>query len=391
MVASTAPRSAPSDPPSARPDNRSGNRPDNRPDNHPDTSARDRRRNQPIEGLRGLSALLVLVYHLYAMAVVGRFFPPVAPHSLFHSIEQLGAFGVTSFFVISGYLITRSLREDGRVGRFLARRALRLYPLFVPLHVLAFALGPWLGDPWMRSLTPSLWGVHFASNLLFLPGVLDLPIAQKNAWSLSWEAAFYLLASLTCLALARRRRGTAPRVAMLSLVALASLALLFRSLDGAYFLIGVACALAPAAWLRAVSLRPAGALGLLVAFVAYRPSPALAIGGTLLAFASLAAERGWLAAALATRPLQRLGQVSYSLYLVHPFVLRPFKMLLARHPEIVAGDAARLIVFGVVGGGLSLVASYLAWRWFEVAIPRRLARAWGIRETEPWTACASPT
>ena len=55
----------------------------------------------------------------------------------------LGVAGVFVFFTISGYLVTGSCEATGSTSRFLAKRALRIYPgLAFCLVLLAFVLGP---------------------------------------------------------------------------------------------------------------------------------------------------------------------------------------------------------------------------------------------------------
>jgi len=70
-----------------------------------------------VDGLRGVSVLLVVLYHAWPDTVPGGFI------------------GVDVFFVISGFLITRLLlseREAGKFsyGGFLLRRIRRLWPSF---------------------------------------------------------------------------------------------------------------------------------------------------------------------------------------------------------------------------------------------------------------------
>ena len=64
-----------------------------------------------LDGLRGIAVLLVIAGHLLIPGFWG------AAHV-----------GVTLFFVLSGYLITSILRENGDLVRFYARRAKRLLP-----------------------------------------------------------------------------------------------------------------------------------------------------------------------------------------------------------------------------------------------------------------------
>src|SRR5580692_10912234 len=63
----------------------------------------------------------------------------VAAHSIHTSVSIstiLGTFGVSVFFVLSGYLITRTMLADEkvhgrlRIGSFYRRRALRIFPAF---------------------------------------------------------------------------------------------------------------------------------------------------------------------------------------------------------------------------------------------------------------------
>src|SRR5438132_14206383 len=59
----------------------------------------------------------------------------------------LGLAGVFVFFAISGFLVTQSFEQTGDALRFLAKRALRIFPgLFVATLVSAFVLGPLVTD-----------------------------------------------------------------------------------------------------------------------------------------------------------------------------------------------------------------------------------------------------
>ena len=105
----------------------------------------------------------------------------------------MGRHGVELFFTISGYLISGSLVRHGKAKTFLIDRAVRIYPVFLVIHVIVFLTGPLIGYKWMVGLTPVQWTFDFISNALFLPGIFNLPLAQLSAWSLSYEALFYLI------------------------------------------------------------------------------------------------------------------------------------------------------------------------------------------------------
>lgn len=149
--------------------------------------------NPALDALRSLAVLLVVACH------VGQDWAKVFGTNDFAAFPLVrhGWSGVDLFFVLSGYLIGRQLlRElrdsnDLRVGRFLLRRGLRIWPLYFAtiFAVLAF-------DP-VRRATGDWW-----TDLLFLtnyipPGMID------GGWSLCVEEQFYLLAPFLFLGMAR--------------------------------------------------------------------------------------------------------------------------------------------------------------------------------------------
>ncbi|RYG32175.1 acyltransferase [bacterium] len=158
-----------------------------------------------IHGLRGLAAAGVVAYHTFAMGLKVSFWS-VDP-SLMPWFDQIGTFFVCAFFGISGYLILLTLKRHGNAGRFVRNRFIRIYPLFFVLNTFVFLLWPFAGYEWMKGLQhrPGEWAMHYVSNGLFLPGVFDLPIAQKSAWSLSFELVFYIVAGLLFFGLTGRK------------------------------------------------------------------------------------------------------------------------------------------------------------------------------------------
>src|ERR1700733_9150168 len=92
------------------------------------------RRIPELDALRGVAALVIVVFHM-------RFVD---------SAPALGT-AVDLFFVLSGYLITTILLEQGRspgfFGAFYARRALRIWPIYYLALVACVALNPLLPRP----------------------------------------------------------------------------------------------------------------------------------------------------------------------------------------------------------------------------------------------------
>lgn len=141
--------------------------------------------NKTIHGLRGFSAFIVVIAHVYGMSVLAGFFPDYGP-------TFIGSLGVCIFFMISGYLITQSLVKHKHVPTFLKNRIIRIYPVFLALHLVIFSAGPIINYEWLGSVTPTEYILHFLSNLFLLPGIFELPLAQGNAWSLSYSFCFIL-------------------------------------------------------------------------------------------------------------------------------------------------------------------------------------------------------
>ncbi len=92
------------------------------------------------DALRAISALAVLVSHAFPLSGDNQ-----AEPILWLSGGQVsgGALAVTIFFVISGYLITRSFERGGSPATYVTNRALRLLPaLVVALISLSLVIGP---------------------------------------------------------------------------------------------------------------------------------------------------------------------------------------------------------------------------------------------------------
>jgi len=296
-----------------------------------------------LDGLRAVSILLVVVSHLGLDRVVP------------------GAFGVTLFFFISGYLITRqlagALAVPGRIdfAGFYIRRVLRLMPAASVYVLLAggayVVLGGRIGaGEWLAAL---LYGANYfdlwQGYRSTLPGVRH---PFNILWSLAIEEHFYALWPLA-LSLLWRRRAALWAVIVLCLAVLAwrlwLLEFCFR--PGAPFVCGpenanplwrynrlylatdarldslgwgVVLALLdqtgkmPARWLAWP-----GAVLLAASFVGSGPlardvvRPSLQGVALLAGLPVLLSGGGLLARGLSAAPAVFVGRLSYSLYLWH--------------------------------------------------------------------------
>ena len=338
--------------------------------------------NRQIHGLRGFSALAVYVFHVYGMATLWGFWPNALEPFKWFFIA--GRHGVEIFFAISGYLITASLIRHGDARRFLIDRCIRIYPVFLTIHVLVFAVGPVIGYKWMAGIRPLDWVLNFISNALFLPGIFHLPLAQLNAATLSYEAAFYLFSAAAFVA--ARRGGRRPTAVAVVLLLIPIFIIYHKTV---FFLVGALVHFIATRGqpkippiLRAVSI-PALilCLGLLAAS---EVGPIFLIHIAALPgfvfFWSIVDGRCALSAILRTRPLQYLGTVSYSFYLWAPVVTYPMKILVLRLFRDRTHDLAVVVLFGLVGLAVSLLVAEASYRILEDGAGKLLHRRLAARQ-----------
>jgi peptidoglycan/LPS O-acetylase OafA/YrhL len=333
---------------------------------------------QSIHGLRGLSALLVYFWHVCDISSKYGFFPESALWSI--PLLRSGAHGVQIFFLISGFLITGSVIHHADAAQFLIDRCIRIYPVFLLIHLMSFGLGPFLKYKIFAGVTFASWCRLFIENLFFMPGVIRTPPVQTNAWSLSYEALFYLLAALTYVVAKRFGSRTAQVfVFIISLVTLYYLPFCI------FFLMGVGVYL----WSRKIDLDLPRFLSIPLLLVTLlllsygERSSALSYGeenrwmvygasiSGVLMFWSVVKGRCYLSRFLKTRMLTYFGTISYSFYLWHAVVTFPLKFAFAREVGRL-GAFWTMVLFGMCGLIGSVVVSHMSYELLEKRVGRAL-------------------
>lgn len=179
-----------------------------------------------LDGVRGLSILLVLIHHIDTFLPVGV------------SILSAGFLGVDIFFVLSGFLITSILVEEfettGTVSfrRFYIRRALRLFPAVGAVLLFSVVVGYVIGFGWLGFTSLRVLSiVGYFTNWLTAFETPDLWFLS-HFWSLAIEEQFYLFWPITLIGLLRLRmprRGVLLTTTALILASVALMAALHSS------------------------------------------------------------------------------------------------------------------------------------------------------------------
>jgi peptidoglycan/LPS O-acetylase OafA/YrhL len=329
-----------------------------------------------LDGLRAVSILLVILHH------TARW-----DSNLLSTLQHNGRYGVSFFFVISGFLIcTLFLREQKKTGKidlwkFYGRRAVRLLPLYYALlivqAILIFGL---------HQYTPANQEMFWAN----LPSYLFyysnwLPTSGQGpffcAWSLAVEEQFYLAFGLL-IVFANRKQ-----------VIIAALTALFLKIF-IYHLFGPIDANSTV-WRVVFSYEEAILIGVLTAFILntqqgyelfaklLRSPWVLTVVGAATAswllFQPIRPESSWweqllyvlmalVVAGIVIRPrtpvlggkiLAYVGRISYGMYLFHVFVTSSV--------EKIPGGSSPWLNFSL-SVGLTVLAAALSYQYFEYPI-----------------------
>jgi peptidoglycan/LPS O-acetylase OafA/YrhL len=296
-----------------------------------------------LDGLRAVAILAVMGFH-YGV----RWTPPHSNtdlypyHGFFAHLPMLnyGWAGVELFFVISGFVICMTLERCTTVWDFARRRLARLWPAMLVCAAITMAVAQFGPDQWkvgplsvvssLLFIDPNLFGSWFhVSGLGWVDGVY---------WTLWIEVRFYIMAAIV-FAVFRKRFLPALTAIMLASFVASLRAFHYPHRDLAwqlllptflpYFVFGVG--LYRFNLLRNLTLGPAVAMTLSAAIIfaqgwlgfdypAGGPIGFAIVNAMILAAFLLFAIGSPLVAPFGWGPLAKLGEASYSLYLIHSVV-----------------------------------------------------------------------
>ena len=359
-----------------------------------------------LDGLRGLAVLMVIAHNVHMLEGPGM----STAARIICNLFDFGWAGVLLFFVLSGFLITGILLDavgqPRALGHFVARRTLRIFPLYYGTLFVIFVVLPWLGAQpaiYQAQAPHQIWLWLYASNWTdpMNLGPENLP----HFWSLAVEEQFYLFWPLLVLSL-----KTPQRVAVLCLICVAigpfsRFAIIFEGIPleadyrwtpcriDALALGGLAAVFwrvpAWSAWLRrhTKSLLTGLVLMLIAGLFWTRGYPrqtprgmvegysilAIAFVGMIFSAASadVAAAKGqasaWWHRLLTWPGLRKVGQYSYGMYVFHKPLHDVFSADLLSHWHIQTQDnipLASLHLLAVAAASFAL--AWLSYNLYEI-------------------------
>lgn len=274
--------------------------------------------------LRAAAASSVLLFHyfLYLYLEFGLF-----GGNLF----EVGAFGVDIFFVVSGFIICFAGQNETSPVRFMVKRMSRILPLYYLLTLCVFVVAL-IAPHLLYSTTANV--ENLLRSLLFIPYAKENGLVQPLlflGWTLNYEMFFYVIFSL-CM-LAGHHRIFAVLAVIVALVVFGWLATP-ESVPVRFFTSGIMLNFAWGCVVYLVYERAPELLKLA------RPLWLLAVAAILVQnWVPVPLPREFafglpsmvLLAGLLTMPVGKgriskffvtLGDASYSLYLIHPYILQ---------------------------------------------------------------------
>lgn len=353
------------------------------------------KRFHSIDSLRCISIFLVLLHHFnipYKLFDTSINFQ-VFGENITTLLARNGNYGVTMFFVISGYLITsHTIKRWGALQQintrdFYISRFARIMPTLILLICVVNLLGAFELKPFMTQAPNGIVVAQSTVNLAALTFWMNLLIIENGwvnyalgvLWSLSVEEVFYLLFPLTALLFKRKPYF------LLACFTLILFAPYFRSLhygeeSGAYLYhyfssfdgiaFGcVAALLAPQLKLQARTWSSLKYIAIVTMFIIYFSAPIkqncvwgislFALATAIVILANVANEQVIQVQRL--KWLQEIGKNSYEIYLFHLIILGFFKLFYT--PALTEGNIklVLLLLYLVLAIGLgALIARYFS-------------------------------
>lgn len=333
--------------------------------------------NKYIHGARGWAALFVFLSHIGIAGLSDDFFDSIS--SSLQALKGLllsGQYGVEVFFMISGYLISASVLRHNSARSFLLDRMIRIYPAFLPVVILIFVLGPVANYHYFSGVDLFQWIGLLVANVLFFPGVVPMEAALVVAWSLSYEAVFYLFSAFY------KAFNKRPRICW-PVILLIAVPFLFFYPRALFFLAGMLIFFVNRGKTSYASKFAKHSIWSLPVFlvslhiIQFGNQYGIDVSGFhkvllgsislicgYLFFLEIVAQARGLDFLMVSKAVQFFGTISYSFYIWHTPVIFITKRVFSPIAEDI-GSWWAFVTFSLVSFGVSVFVSYLSYLLFE--------------------------
>jgi len=360
------------------------------------------RRIGTMEGARGFAVALVFLVHYRAALLAWADAEPVTS-AIAGFFWTIGHSGVDLFFVLSGYLIYgAAIKPSLHYGRFMKRRAQRIYPTFLVMVAVYLVLSFVVPSQSKLPAETGAAAIYVVQNLLLLPGIFPIEPLIAVAWSLSYEFFFYLTLPVIVLAFRLQHWRPTARIGFWLAVAALYVTSWFVFTPQAsrmlMFIAGILVYEGVHSYRERYSTSPPkewAAMALMaVAFVLFpflEPLRDGALYRTLLsAFAFgifvfvLFRSEGPLRRAFNWTPMRWLGNMSYSYYLIHALVINGAAMVLL---AVIPASAPKVLLFWTLMP-LVFLATFVVSTFLFALVERPFSLATPKKKPEPLPATA---
>ena len=287
------------------------------------------------EGLRGLLAIWVVIGHTLSGLSVSSF---LSSPNLWNTVP------VQIFIILSGFVIFSLLdREHPPYRTFIMQRAFRLFPAYLVALAISALMLPFARDVLLNTpsapmtatrialidVATSDFGKHFAAHIFLIQGLIPENVLTSSAytligqaWSVSVEWQFYVLAPLVFFLIGIEKRGY--KIPLLA-VLISLLITLNSKLGGGYvgqhlslFAVGIATFYAKK---HQSKLMPSAYIPALFALPFMWSYAAALIIWIMISYCAIShkknATQQLISKILIAKPILHLGKISYSIYINH--------------------------------------------------------------------------
>jgi peptidoglycan/LPS O-acetylase OafA/YrhL len=307
-----------------------------------------------LDWLRGIAALMVCFYH-FAYANEDY----LANDNILKNLSQYGYLGVDIFFVISGFIIPYSMHRAGfklnRYGKFILRRFIRIEPPYL-ISILLFLFVAWIST-FSSYYKGDIFHIQYPvliSHVGYFTSLLGYDWINPVYWTLAIEFQYYLIVGLLIYFLSQEGKKIMI-YCTICIMLLASHLIPENNLVFNYFPLFLAGIISFQYKLKIINKVEFAIFATATFFALYLNFPFPTLIAVLFAFIFI----NWIS--FETRISRFLGNISYSLYLVH----LPIGSKFVNYSEnFIQNDNYRsLFIFLAIG--ITMVFAWFFYRLFE--------------------------